>query len=437
MAGTMRRSAWTFTLLLAGLLTLLPGCGQDTVRKDAGPVHVQVWSMWSGEEERDFEQVLAYYNRTHPGVVLENLGAVDDAKTVRAIVAAAPPDLCTLADPSYLGALAANKAVQPLDARFRASGLKEADYTPGSISQCRYAGHLYAVPYLLDCIALLYNKDVFQAAGLDPNKPPKTLEEMEADCRKITQHDAQGRLTRLGIRPPDAVQLLSLYGGGFLDTVTGRITADSPRNLEAAAFDKDLMAAQGGYEAVQSFSEGFGHDMGSYNPFFLGQIGMTFSGQWNTYWAYHYSPMTHYGIAPLPYPAAHPERVGTVWLGGNPFCIPRGAKHPQEAWDFLVWTQSPEGQRRFAMTLHGIPNLRASLHDPALRTGEAWRPQYGRFMDLSDSPNATHFPPMPVATLYQNELTNALDSVCYGHHSPSQALAAVRLRVQRESNDYR
>ena len=435
-----RRPARCAALLSLGLsfcLMLLSGCGLRTAEEPAGPVHVQVWSMWSSDEEHDFEDVLAYYNKTHPGVVLENLGAVDDPKTIRAIVAAAPPDLCTIADPNYLGALAANNALEPLDARFRASGLKAADYTPGSLSQCRYGGHLYAIPYLLDCTVLLYNKDVFRAAGLDPNKPPRTLEEMEADARQITQHDAQGRLTRLGVRPLDAVTLMGLYGGGFLDPKTGRVTANNPRNVEAAAYDKSLMDTQGGYESVQSFSQGFGVENGSYNPFFLGQIGMTFGGQWNTYWAYHYSPQTHYGIAPLPYPAAYPKQAGTVWLGGNLFCIPEGAKHAREAWDFLVWTQSPEGQRRFALSLHGIPNLRASLRDPALRTGEPWRQGYGQFMDLSDSPNAAHFPPMPVANLYQNELNTAVDSVCYGHRSPSEALSAVQVRVQREMDEYR
>lgn len=392
--------------------------------------------MWAGDEEKDFEQVLAYYNKTHPGVVLENLGAVDDPKTIRAIVAGAPPDICTIADPSYLGALAANNALQPLDDRFRASGLKDSDYTHGAISQCRYKGRLYAVPYLLDCIALLYNKDVFRASGLDPERPPCTLEEMEADAEKITRHDAQGQLTRIGVRPPDGVALLGLYGGGFVDPATGRITADNARNVEAAAFYKRLMDEEGGYENVQAFAQGFASDMGSYNPFFLGKVGMTFNGQWNTYWAYHYSPNTHYGISPLPYPADHPERAGTVWLGSNPFCIPQGAKHAKEAWEFLAWTQSLEGQRRFAMTLHGIPNIRAELKDPALRTGEPWRPEYGKFMDLADSPNATHFPPLPVASLYVNELGNAVDTICYGHKTPRAALASVRRRVQKEMDAY-
>ena len=402
-----------------------------------GVVHVRIWSMWTGDEERDFEQVLAYYNRTHPGVVLENLGAVDDQATVRAIVAGDPPDLCTLADPAYLGALAANDAVQPLDARFGASGLRAGDYTHGSLSQCNYRGKLYALPYLLDCQVLLYNKDVFRSAGLDPNRPPQTLEEMLDDSRKITKNDAHGRLTRIGSKPPDAVILMGDYGGRFFDERTGRITADDPRNVEAARYDKSLMDAQGGNEAVQAFSSGFANEMGNFNPFFLGQIGMMFNGQWNTYWAYHYSPNTHYGVAALPYPADHPELKGTAWLGGNLFCIPVGAKHSAAAWNFLRWTQSPDAQRMFSMSLHGIPNIRSVLSDRELRNGAPWRPEFGKFMDLADSPTATHFPPMPVATLYQNALANAVDSVCYGHKTPEAALRAVRIRVQREMDEYR
>ncbi len=423
--------------MLTLLLLALTGCADHRAPTAGGQVHLEVWSMWTGDEEQDFEQVLAYYNRTHPGVVLENLGAVDDPKTVRSIIAGAPPDLCTLANPPYLGALAANHALLPLDGQFAASGLRQADQTPGALSQCRYDGKLYAVPYLLDCNALLYNKDVFRAAGLDPNRPPLTLEEMLADCRRITRRDAQGRLARIGMPAPDAATVLGLFGGGFLDKQTGRVIADNPRNVEAVTFYQRLMAAQGGYEQDQAFAQGFANDMGSYNPFFTGQIGMMFSGQWNTYWAYHYSPDTHYGVAALPYPADHPDRAGTVWLGGNLLCIPVGAKHPKEAWAFLAWTQSVEAQRMFSLSLHGIPNIRAELHDPALRTGAPWRPAFGRFMDLADSPRATHFPPMPVATLYLNEIATAMDAVCYGQKTPAAALASVRVRVQREMDTYR
>lgn len=425
-------------LLAAAFLLACAGCGRTSGDPRHGVTRVVVWSMWGGEEGRVFERLLAEYNRSHPSVHLENLSSVDDEKVIRAIIAADPPDLCTLSDPTDFGAMAANGAVLPLDEFFHRSGLRESDYTHASISQCKYRGRLYAIPYLVDCIVLLWNKDVFRQAGLDPERPPETMEDMVGACKQIAKRGEDGRIARVGLRPPeDTGVLLAIYGGGFYDEATGRVTADNPRNVEALAMYKRIVEAEGGVEAVEAFAKGFQEEQGAYNSFYLGQAGMIFNGQWNTYWIYRYRPSTHYGIAPLPYPRDHPERKGTAWLGGNLFCIPRGSRHVKEAWDFLVWTQSPQGQALFARTMHGVPNIRSALSDPTLRTGEPWRSAFGVFMDLSDSPNATHFPPMPSARLYAQELNNARDSVLYGTRTPQQALEAARVRVQRDMDHYR
>jgi multiple sugar transport system substrate-binding protein len=300
----------------------------------------------------------------------------------------------------------------------------------------KYGGHIYALPYLLDCIGLLYNKDDFAAAGLDPNRPPRTLEELLSDCKRITAHDNRGRLTRIGLGPIDPTNIIAEFGGRFVDPQTGRITADDPRNIAAITFYKRIMDAEGGYQSVNAFCSGFGNGQSNFNPFFMGRIAMEFSGEWNPYWAYRYRPQMHYGVASLPYPAAQPERRGTVWLGGNLLCIPRGARHPKEAWDFLAWTQSPKAQEMLADTLHNVPNIRSVTRDPTLRQGASWRPYFGRFMDLADSPNAQFFPVLPVASIYVNQLANAVDSVCYGNKGPQQALHAVSVRVERQMDQY-
>lgn len=422
---------------LSSLLLLTAALAGCRPARSPSDERLRVWSMWGGEEENVFARLLAHYNTLHHGPPLTNLGSVDDTKSVRAIVAGAPPDLITLRDPAYLGVVAANDAVMPLDDLFREAGLREEDYVHGSLSQCRYNGKLYAIPYLIDCIVLLYNKKVFREAGLDPNRPPRTMEELEEICRRLTLRGPDGRLKRIGLRPFDAVYLLALYGGPFFEPQTGRITADHPRHVEAIAMYKRLMDAQGGNEAVSAFAAGFANEQGSYNSFYLGQAAMTFNGQWNAYWAYRYKTGCDFGVAPLPYPAKYPERIGSAFLGGNLFSIPRGARRVKEAWEFLRWTQTADAQKRFAKTMNGVPNIRASLKEPTLRHDEPWRPTYARFMDLADSPNATHFPPMPVASLYINEITNAADAVRYGRTSPEAALAGVRERVQREMDKYR
>jgi len=441
-----------FLRLLCAALAIVPlaGCGDGRSTSDAGVVHLQVWSMWSGDEERSFEAVLAEYHKEHPGVVVDNLGAVTDEKSVRAIIAGAPPDLFTITDPSYLGTLAANNALEPLDGQFEAAGFKDQDFTPGALDECRYQGRLYAMPYLMDCIALLYNKDVFKDAGLDPNKPPRTYDELVEDCRKITRRDAEGRLTRIGLHPVEIspALLMSMFDGRFIDE-RGRITADDPNNIEGVTAYMRLMDAQGGYPAVQSFASGFGANTGAFNPFFHGDVGMLISGEWNAYTAFRYSPGTHYGVVALPYPGNHPNRAGLVWLADNPFCIPRGSKHAREAWEFLKWTQTPLAQKMLASTLHNVPNLRSELHDKDLIADppfvakspkdvdpNSWRPLYGKFLALADSPTATGFPTMPVASMYAKELSNVYDSVGYGTKKPAEALAAIDVRVQREMDKY-
>lgn len=404
-------------------LALAAGCSQTSARRRQGGL--RVWSMWGGDEESVFRAALDAYDPT-----IENLPSVGDDKTIRALVAGAPPDLFTLRDPAALGAMAANGALCPLDDWFQAAGMRSEDFTPGALTQCRFRGKLYAIPYLLDCMVLLYNKKRVK-------EPPKTLEELEELCKRLTKRDSTGRLTQIGLRPPEAVQLLGATGAQFWDPKTETITADDPRNAEGLAWYKRLMDAQGGNEAVQAFSAGFAEDMGANNPFYRGLAAMEFSGQWNSHWVYKYTPGEEIGVAPLPYPANRPELAGTAWLGGNLFCLPREGKNNARAWEFLKWTQSKAGQIQFADTIHGVPNQKAVLREPRLRTGAPEKVLFGKFMDLADSPRATHFPVLPVAALYQSELTAACDAVRYGRRSPQEALRAVQHKVAREMEKYR
>lgn len=50
-----------------------------------------------------------------------------------------------------------------------------------------FRGKLYAIPAHMTARKLIYNKDIFRQAGLDPEQPPKTLEEFAQYARKITE----------------------------------------------------------------------------------------------------------------------------------------------------------------------------------------------------------------------------------------------------------
>ncbi len=424
------------------LLILIAGCGHHT---GDGAVHVTIWSQWIGAEEGNFLKVLRRYEQLHPGIVIDNLGAVrDDTKTVRSIVAGSPPDVFNYYDPLYLGPLSANGALEPMDELFRESGLKESDFVKASLDQCRYNRRLYAMPFLVDDQALFWNKRAFRKAGLDPDKPPATLEDLKRYAIKLTTFDPAGEMTQLGFMTfhhrtfsaGDAALLFKLFGGRIYDESGNHVTPDDPHNIEALEWYTDLVKKMGGYRKVNAFAAGFGQAQGGSNPFFMGKIGMMVNGEWNPYWVTKYAPDLEYGVAPMPTPSGHPERAKTTWYGGNMFSIPKGSKQKKEAWDLLVWMQSDEAQILFADAMNNVPNTISALKSPTLRTGAPYRQKFATFLDLAEGTNGGVFPALPVANLYYNELLNALDIILDGSKTPTQAMKDVRIRVQQELDKY-
>jgi multiple sugar transport system substrate-binding protein len=260
---------------------------------------------------------------------------------------------------------------------------------------------------------------------------------MSDDAVKLTRTDPAGNITELGIQPLTVMEdIFQVFGGRLYDERTGQITPDDPNNVRALTWYKSLVDRLGGYEKVNAFSSGFGAQQSANNPFFVGKVAMKWDGEWTPYWIKKYAPGMQYGVGPLPPPADRPDRARSTWLGGNVFCIPKDSKHPNEAWDLMVWMQSDEAQIYFASMMNNVPNTRSALHSPRLRTGAPYRFQYGKFLDLADSPNAGSFPALPVANLYSAELQNARDYALAGTKTPQQALHDVRVRVQRELDRY-
>ncbi len=393
--------------------------------------------MWNGQEEKNILAVFARYHELHPNIFIENHGGLlDDTKTIRAIVANVPPDLCTLTDPLVLGPLAANNALLPLDDLLNTETYKESDFVPASLKQCRFKGRLYAMPYLIDCTALFWNKKLFKEAGLDPERPPSTMEELQQYAKKLTKVE-NNEIAILGLQPlTDVMPILCVFGGRLTDPSEKNVTVNSEKMTEGMSWYLETVKAMGGYEKVNAFSSGFGQAQSANNPFFVGKVAMMVSGEWIPFWTTKYSSNLDYGVAALPPPANHPERTGTTWLGGNMFAIPRASKHVKEAKEILIWMQSEEAQTLLAKLNNNVPNQLSVLGSPELRQGEPYKKKFSVFLDLAKSKNAEYFPAIPVSGLLNGELLNARDVVLNLEKSPKQALNDTQARVQRELGRY-
>lgn len=109
-----------------------------------------------------------------------------------------------------------------------------------------YDGKVYALPIMLDTRFGYYRKDFFEAAGLDPNKPPKNLTEVRDYAKKLTVRDGSGKLTRagvdiLGIDLRQGYETLMWANGGELFTPDGKPAFNQPKAVAALQWMADVI----------------------------------------------------------------------------------------------------------------------------------------------------------------------------------------------------
>ncbi|HQK92263.1 MAG TPA: ABC transporter substrate-binding protein [Armatimonadota bacterium] len=420
-------------VLLLGIWWAAPGRRAQARRTASGVPELHVWSGWMGHERDAFEEIVAAFNVEHPHVRLVNTStAQDDSKVFRAIVSGAPPDVFFIWNSEYVGALAQHGALRPLDDLMARTGPLAEDILAGGLAQCRYEGRMYALPYLVDAYALFWNKGLFREAGLDPERPPKTLEELLEVAARLTVVGPDGGLTRMGMAPFALHHVCALMGGSLYDADHHRVTADSAENVRALEWLCALVERQGGSAQVDAFSAGFGEYASSQQEYFAGKVAMVESGQWWPSFTERFAREMDYGVCALPYPADRPDLRNTVPFGGNFACIPAGSRHPDLAWEFLAWTQTRVAQAHFARVMHGVPNLKQFLELPELTTGSRENEAFGVVCSLAGGPNGRAFPVTPANTLFSRELELAVDFATHGTKTPAQAMHDVTVRVQRE-----
>jgi len=198
-----------------------------------------------------------------------------------------PPDVAGIY--SYMIAGYAHKgALIDLTERARAGGIERDQYVGRYYDLAVHRGQLWGLPTTPAAVALHWNKRLFREAGLDPEQPPETLEQLDQMAEKLTKWEVtllngqtrvetgylpnvpaeRKRLLQVGFLPSEPTWWA--YGWGFVfggKLIDGdKITTASPQNIQAyrwmASYSKKL-----GVDAVQRFRSGFGSFASAQNPF--------------------------------------------------------------------------------------------------------------------------------------------------------------------------
>jgi len=284
----------------------------------------------------------------------------DPQRLLTAVAGGDPPDVVWF-DRFAVGEWALRGAFQPLQP-FLDRDLKERPDDPLTLrreqffqacwDEACFNGQLYAMPSETDNRALYYNMDILEkyAAQLiplgcvDPENPakvgpPRTWDQLKECTRILSQRDAKGRLERVGFIPNFGNSWLYIYswlnGGSFMSEDGLTCTLDTPENVGALVYMTELYDLMGGAEEVNAFQSTL--QTGDLDPFLSGKVAMKIDGDGFIQIIANGKRDLRFGVTLAPAPEGK-TRLG--WCGGWCWVIPTGARHPNEAWEFIKYMAS-------------------------------------------------------------------------------------------------
>ncbi|MBW8781672.1 MAG: extracellular solute-binding protein [Verrucomicrobia bacterium] len=344
-----------------------------------------------------------------------------------------------------------------------ADAIRREDYYPATWNEVVFThpatgkGGLYGIPDGFESRALIYNKDWLRRAGYVDEKgearPPKTWEELADMSAALTEHDENGRITRLGFAPLSGAGIFYQYGwqnGGEILSVDGRtVTLDEPRFVEALDWMAKFYERLGGIKNVLAFDSVM--QRGDLDPFVTNRMAMKFEGFWALRFGLsQYGDRVNYGVAPPPMPARElaAGRSPESWVGGWCYAIPATAHHPKAAWELIRFLASPRARRIMAESQRLAAESQGRLFIPSQ---SAHRPvneeNMTRYVDANPAipenlrvgvhafndivVNSRFRPASPVGQVMFNEATTAGEAACYGVLSAQAALDRATANSQR------
>ncbi|MEO3778710.1 extracellular solute-binding protein [Micromonospora sp. B11E3] len=409
--------------------------GSDAANFDAKPSGTL--SAWGFNNADDVGKArMEYAAKQLDGVKIEmDQTGFDAQKFTTRLASGNLPDVVQM-DREYVGTYAAQGLIMPLDKCFTTHNVvpKERWY-PSVVGDVTYKGQVWAVPQFYQPPAIILNRTVMDAAGvqdseIDTSDPTKLLGAI------AKMYKANGDVpATLGFNPQATGQMyLWILGmGGKLSDANGAPTLDDPANVYGLELLKRITDAQGGFAKYKSFTDSF-DVFGEKNQFVLNQVGAEVDAQWYPNVLSPYKDKIKLGAVPFKDKSGKP----VTWASGTSFVIPAKAKNPSAAcrWALALtedgsWTAAAEAR---AATVKEKNSINTGLFTGSPAADKAIREKHVKPSGNAgfDQVISTYYDVVgagvstgasPAGQQMKQELLNAFTAALLGQKTPQQALA--------------
>lgn len=222
--------------------------------------------------------------------------------------------------------------------------VEAASFVEGLRASFSHEGELVCVPKDSSTLALAVNTDLWKKAGLTDEDIPTDWKELEDVAGKLTEGDVTGLVfdptyNRIGA-------FMRQSGGWITDAGQAKMTADSPENLRALKYVKDMLRS-GSLKYSKQVDSGWGGE-----AFGKGRAAMTIEGNWLAGALRNDYPHLDYRMVELP---EGPEGKGTLSFS-TCWGVATKSAHHEAAVDLVEAMTAPDQQVKFAEAFGVMPS---------------------------------------------------------------------------------
>ncbi|MCI0699189.1 ABC transporter substrate-binding protein [candidate division KSB1 bacterium] len=389
---------------------------------------VTFWHSFVASTIPSLEELIKKFEAEHPDILIKaQYVPTGDAlvqKLITAIQSQTAPDISWI-HADFLDKLVEAAAIYRMEEFIKdPNGLTDEeinDIFPPLLQAASWRDTLYALPMEATSLALLYNKELFRQAGLDPDHPPQNWEELREFAKKLTiDKNGDGKFDQHGFLVPvfPASGDLNIWmilqwtpflwqaGGYEINPEQTEVLFNSEAGVQALTLWKNM------YEELGMRTFSMAHDM----AFASQHLAMVLDGPWNLP-RYRELKNVDWAVAPLP---AGPVKRAT-YLAGEHLAIFKQSRHPHAAWMFVKWILQPEIQAMFSMKSGYLSVRRSVLERKDYQDFLASDPALKAFVDQMQWGQSRR--PIDVHRIEINRyLAEAIEKATLGKMDPKVAL---------------
>lgn len=400
----LRKTALASSIAI-GLLTVAacaPGStptSAATTSASAKPVTVNVWHYWDGANADTFQAMADQYSKSHPGVTVKAVNLPSSDLITKIQTSAKTDTLPSMAIMDLVSVPQVAQTGKLVDLKPLIDSATMSDIYPALLDFGKDGDKQYAVPVSTNNLGYMYSKDLYKKAGLNPDNPPKTWEELESQAQQIKDKTGQPGV-ELYTQAGDSGEGLtwnfqvSLWqaGGEFLSGDNKTAAFNTAAGKKALQFWVDLLN-KGLAPRTQ------------WGAFEKGNAGGAQEGAWMV-GIWKSDPPFDFGTATVPYPS---DGKPATNMGGERAVVFTSDEATQKASaDFLTWFLAPEQVTSWSEKTGMLP-VRKAVGDSAAykqwiaTTEPRMQPFVDQLATAKSRPNTPLYPQVSLAFAKQIE----------------------------------